>query len=138
MGHVLRFEDVVQLSFREQIFFEHEFVDAAVKLTNSLELRRSLTIFVGRRLIISVRASLLRCCNRQSEQVVGSGLPRPTPGIGTKVYFDCGLIIRTNLRTTRLSTTLPRRSASIQTIRLPTSIEVLPKAMRATTRPSAI
>ena len=30
MSHVLRFEDVVQLGFGEQIFFEHEFVDAAV------------------------------------------------------------------------------------------------------------
>jgi hypothetical protein len=68
MGHVLRFEDVVQLSFGEQIFFEHEFVDAAVKLTNSLELRRSLTIFVGRRLIISVRASLLRCATAKANR----------------------------------------------------------------------
>src|SRR5271166_3725602 len=30
MSHVLRFEDVVQLGFGEQIFFEHEFVNAAV------------------------------------------------------------------------------------------------------------
>jgi hypothetical protein len=30
MSHVLRFEDIIQLGFAEQIFFEHEFVDAAV------------------------------------------------------------------------------------------------------------
>src|SRR5271166_84085 len=30
MSHVLRFEDVIQLGFGEQIFFEHKFVNAAV------------------------------------------------------------------------------------------------------------
>src|SRR5271166_1698012 len=30
MRHVLRFEDIIQLGFGEQIFFEHEFVNAAV------------------------------------------------------------------------------------------------------------
>src|SRR5271165_418736 len=30
MSHVLRFEDVIQLGFGEQIFFEHEFVNAPV------------------------------------------------------------------------------------------------------------
>ena len=30
MSHVLRFEDLIQLDFAEQIFFEHKFVDAAV------------------------------------------------------------------------------------------------------------
>ena len=30
MSHVLRFEDLIQLDFAKQIFFEHKFVDAAV------------------------------------------------------------------------------------------------------------
>ena len=30
MSHVLRFEDVIQLNFGEQIFLEHEFVNAAI------------------------------------------------------------------------------------------------------------
>jgi hypothetical protein len=30
MSHVLGFEDVIQLGFGEQIFFEHEFVNAPV------------------------------------------------------------------------------------------------------------
>ena len=30
MSHVLWFEDIIQLDFAEQIFFEHQFVDAAV------------------------------------------------------------------------------------------------------------